>query len=49
MENPPSPVQNVPEAHSASSIMQTELFLRVNVPDRGFDYPPNLASRLKKK
>jgi hypothetical protein len=49
MENPPSPVQNVPEAHSATYTMNTWSFRGLS--DRGvaLNTHPLLVSKLKKE
>ena len=44
-----APVQIGPGAHPASYTKGTGYFPGVKRPGRGFDYPPNLAQRLKKE
>jgi hypothetical protein len=44
-----APVQTGPRAHPASYTMGTGSFLGVKRPGRGAEYPPHLASRLKKE
>ena len=44
-----APVQNGPEAYSASFTMGTGSFSGVKRPGRGFGHPPHLAPKLKEE
>ena len=44
-----APVLTLPAAHAAFYKTSTSIFARVKRPERGFNHPPHLGSRLKKQ